>query len=258
MQSTPKNAIVDRRKGSVAMKNGKRSAVATCLAVTAFACFHPLAVQAIQEPQLAESVREIQNLRAFAKVYGYVKYFHPSDEASDTDWDKFAVLGVRTVKTAMDQMELETRLSELFLPIAPTMRFYRSERKPADPILNPPKGANSLQTVSWQHVGIQLVRPDYESKRVYVKIKPGASDQDESSKLFDKIPAIGEFIDEEIGPSLHCQIPLALYCDQEVTIGSVHLWLSSKETKRFNEEPSCSRRGWNDHTLAHPTRRNRI
>lgn len=36
-----------------------------------------------------ESVsREVANLTAFAKLYGHVKYFHPSDEAREIDWDK--------------------------------------------------------------------------------------------------------------------------------------------------------------------------
>jgi hypothetical protein len=34
-----------------------------------------------------------ENLNAFAKAYGYVKYFHPSDEASGTDWNRFAIYG---------------------------------------------------------------------------------------------------------------------------------------------------------------------
>ncbi|MBL7129341.1 MAG: hypothetical protein ISS16_10205, partial [Ignavibacteria bacterium] len=42
----------------------------------------------------AEEKQEIQNLRSFTKLYGYVKYFHPSDEASEVDWDKFAIYGV--------------------------------------------------------------------------------------------------------------------------------------------------------------------
>ncbi len=36
-----------------------------------------------------EDTQTIQNLRAFAKLYGYLRYFHPSDEASQiecTSW----------------------------------------------------------------------------------------------------------------------------------------------------------------------------
>ncbi|MCZ6757022.1 MAG: S41 family peptidase, partial [Bacteroidetes bacterium] len=203
------------------MKNGKCSAVAACLAVAAFACFHLLGVQAGQQPQQSDQNRVIQNLRAFAKIYGYVKYFHPSDEASDTDWHKFAVLGVAAVKTAMDQEELETRLRELFLPIAPTMRLYRSGRKPTGPVLHSPEDPSGLKTVAWQHLGIELGRSrTYSSKRINRKSKSPAGDEDESEKLFDKVPAIGECIEAKVSLGLHCQIPLALYSDQESTLGS--------------------------------------
>lgn len=220
------------------MKNGKRSAVIACLAVAAFACFHLLAVQAEQESQQSAQDHVIQNLRAFAKVYGYVKYFHPSDEASDINWDKFAVLGVRTVKAAKGQRELEALLRELFLPLAPTMRFYRSGRTPTDPILNLPKDPDNLKVVAWQHRGIQLRSNSvYRSKRINRKNKSPTGDNDEPEKLFDKMPAIGEFIDAEISPGLHCQIPLALYSLQESTI-------SSTEDRPFQSlkkktEPSC-------------------
>jgi hypothetical protein len=51
---------------------------------------------------LADPPRDehVENLRAFAKLYGYVRYFHPSDAAVNTEWDKFAIHGVRQVKDA--------------------------------------------------------------------------------------------------------------------------------------------------------------
>ena len=70
------------------------------------------------------------NVRAFAKLYGYVRFFHPTDAASDLDWDKFAVFGVGRVRDAPSRDVLRTRLEELFCPIAPTVgnnmwRLYR-------------------------------------------------------------------------------------------------------------------------------------
>lgn len=38
--------------------------------------------------------RKVQNLRAFSKLYGYTRYFHPSDEAASINWDKFIYYGV--------------------------------------------------------------------------------------------------------------------------------------------------------------------
>ena len=36
---------------------------------------------------------QVDQLRAFAKVYGYARFFHPSDEAAAADWEQLAVDG---------------------------------------------------------------------------------------------------------------------------------------------------------------------
>ncbi len=97
--------------------------------------------------------REVQNLRAFAKLYGYVRYFHPSDEASRIDWDKFAVYGAGLVKDARDREELKQTLKSLFLPIAPTIRIYVSGQDPGPPIKKP-VDTSTLKKVAWQHRGV--------------------------------------------------------------------------------------------------------
>jgi hypothetical protein len=40
-----------------------------------------------------DSTTTVQNLRTFAKIYGYVRYFHPSDEASEINWQRFLLYG---------------------------------------------------------------------------------------------------------------------------------------------------------------------
>ncbi len=100
--------------------------------------------------------KEIQNLRAFTKLYGYVKYFHPSDEASQIDWDKFAVYGTEKVKNAKNRQELKTVLEELFLPFAPTIQIYPSKEKPKEPKLHLPEDTSGLKVVAWQHFGVGL------------------------------------------------------------------------------------------------------
>ena len=38
-----------------------------------------------------QTKNQIEYLKTFSRAYGYVKYFHPSDEADKIDWDKFAI-----------------------------------------------------------------------------------------------------------------------------------------------------------------------
>jgi hypothetical protein len=99
--------------------------------------------------------QKIQNLRAFAKLYGYVKYFHPSDEASSIDWDKFAIYGAKQVKDVKDTAELKAALDKLFLPIAPTIQIYTSDQKPEDPMKDVPEDTTGLKIVAWQHLGVR-------------------------------------------------------------------------------------------------------
>ncbi len=101
---------------------------------------------------ISEKTQQIQNLRAFARLYGYIKYFHPSDEASSIDWNKLAVFGAGKVKNAKDTAELKEALKEIFLPIAPTAQIYGSDEEPI--ALELPENVEDLKVVSWQHQGL--------------------------------------------------------------------------------------------------------
>ena len=112
--------------------------------------------------------QEVQNLRAFAKLYGYVRYFHPSDAASATDWERLAVYGARQVRQAQNRSELRAILQRLFSPLAPTMQLYPTgETPPAPPDVLTPRDTTGLKLVAWQHRGVGLGnRGPYRSIRL--------------------------------------------------------------------------------------------
>jgi C-terminal processing protease CtpA/Prc len=170
---------------------------------------------------LAEPARDeqIKNLRAFAKLYGYVRYFHPSDAAANTDWDAFAIHGVRQVKGAADRAELRSKLESLFGSIAPTVQLYRTGIEPPPPadVLEPSDTAG-LNLVTWQHRGVGVSRDNVprkyrrsvaDSLRTYRSIRlsrpPGRD------PLFRTRPAPGEPVTKPLGRGLSVQLPLALY-----------------------------------------------
>jgi hypothetical protein len=66
---------------------------------------------------------EMNNLVAFAKLYGYVRFFHPSNQALKTDWDYFAVKGIKEIEQAKDSVELFSILQKLFSLVAPSMKM---------------------------------------------------------------------------------------------------------------------------------------
>jgi len=120
-------------------------------------------------PDENETGLTIKNIEAFARLYGYVKYFYPGDEAANTDWDRFAVYGVKQIEKARDRAELKKILEELFLPIAPALKVHESQQKTnfstAD--ITPPDKTN-MKVVAWQHLGVGFGNPQdiYRSIRL--------------------------------------------------------------------------------------------
>ena len=112
--------------------------------------------------------QQIQNLRAFTKLYGYIKYFHPSDEASGIDWDRFAIHGAKQVKDAQDPQELKNQLQKLFSPMAPALQLYLPNEKPKSE--EPGAEPADLKVVAWQHQGLGLGSSS-TSQRIYKSIR---------------------------------------------------------------------------------------
>jgi hypothetical protein len=111
----------------------------------------------------------LAGLHAFARLYGVVRWFHPSDAASIIDWDRFAIEGVRRVMNVHDTHTLRLALDDLFAPVAPTMRVVATgEAFPEQPALHP-NSTVGLDVVAWEHSGYgdTVVPSLYASKRRY-------------------------------------------------------------------------------------------
>jgi C-terminal processing protease CtpA/Prc len=107
------------------------------------------------------------NLHAFARLYGALRWFHPSDAAAALDWDRFAIEGVHRVIDAPDALTLRDRLAELIAPFAPTVHFaIGDEAFPDEPALHP-SSAVQQDVVAWEHRGYgdSSYGTSYASKR---------------------------------------------------------------------------------------------
>lgn len=100
--------------------------------------------------------RLVSNVSAFARLYGYVRFFYPGDAAADLDWDRFAVHGVAQVRDARTTRELLTALERLFRPVAPLVRVYEAGRDTLSQrdLEGDPGGGGPV--IAWQHVGVDL------------------------------------------------------------------------------------------------------
>ncbi|WP_106830685.1 S41 family peptidase [Parabacteroides pacaensis] len=118
-----------------------------------------------------ETSREVQNMETFARLYGYARWFHPSDEAQEIDWDKFAVLGIQKVENVTSDQALRDTLYQLFSPIVQGLQIYETRNPEAfnsDVLLSPDKNA---KPVAWQHSGVYLNNKSniYQSARIHQK-----------------------------------------------------------------------------------------
>ncbi|WP_172369871.1 S41 family peptidase [Sporosarcina jiandibaonis] len=189
------------------------------------ACFIIFAPMYIKEDVYTMEYNSINNIESFARLYGYVRYFHPSDEASQINWEQFAIYGVQKVKGAKNIDELKLLLEELFLPIAPTMSIYFDDEGPEIKT----SIDESSEVIAWQHFGLGYSESTiYSSERIVASMVNEKMVLD-NNKLFDEFPKINESIQRKIGSNLICYIPVVLNQGKDGTIGQ-----TEKSRKSFD------------------------
>ena len=150
------------------------------------------------EPPHPLTPRELTNLTAFTKLYGYVRFFHPSDQAAATDWETFAIDGVRKVTGAASNDELIARLQQIFQPVAPLVQLNASRPAPV------PTGP---EIVRYYHHGVKLPGPI--PNNIYTSERKGSLAAGQTMpKPFEA----------DLVPGIHAHVPVAVYADGEGTL----------------------------------------
>jgi C-terminal processing protease CtpA/Prc len=188
-------------------------------------------VEKVNEQQLLLKTRY---LISFAKLYGYIRFFHPSDEAAKLDWNRFAIYGASKVKDAKDENELKTILEELFLPVAPTLQLTTNGDELKNKKLFQPENYSDYKIVAWQHFGVYLSNQTkmYKSTRIYkapdyknipnfrIPLLPSQAIQWRYNgiELFDNYPQVNETYSAKLDSNLYCNFPLVLFSNKTGTI----------------------------------------
>lgn len=129
--------------------------------------------------------RIAKHTAAFTRLHGYVRFFHPSDEAAGIDWERFVVHGMDRVLETRDEDELASVLGELFLPIAPTLKITHGGHPQT---LEPTPPGAEAEVVAWQHHGIGLSSWTlYSSTRVN---RPGMLGGSDLTRIIQEVPAV--------------------------------------------------------------------
>jgi C-terminal processing protease CtpA/Prc len=131
------------------------------------------------QEQIPVYSKEINNLQTFGRLYGYVKYFYPGDEAANNDWDRFAVYGVQQVEKATNRAELKKILERLFTPLAPALVIHETEKQVEFSKKNIiPESTKDKKVITWQHLGVSCGSGQnriYRSIRLFRKEKLSVS-----------------------------------------------------------------------------------
>lgn len=165
------------------------------------------------------SAQKINNLKAFAKVYGYVRYFYPGDEAAALDWEKFVYYGVKQVEPAKNSSELNKVLNRLFSPVAPAVQISLRNKKN---VYTDPRPADTTHfyPVYWEHYGFHgnttTFRDPYANQR--------RNRKDSGYSVFEQIPGYSEIFHADIANNVELFMPLVLPGD------SLHTYPVANET----------------------------
>lgn len=172
----------------------------------------------------AQETTSIDNLVVFTKLVGYIRYFHPSDVAAETDWDEFTMAHIETVEAAKTPEELVKILSTLFAPYTPTVQIYMDDHAPVFNI-KPPEDVDRLYVVQWLHTPIYgepdgfVPAPTLMRQQV---IEGEISDFIFESEVYGTISIPFNSPDEpyvaKLGQGISASIPLSLYADNTGTL----------------------------------------
>ena len=163
----------------------------------------PASFSAAATARVPES-RTVRNWHAFTRLYGYVRWFHPSDEAAATDWDGFAVLGARRVRDAASDVELRRVLVDLFTPIAPSLLVFDAGKAPPPEAIAAPADS---PMVAWQHLGVGAGATSPSTG--FSPYRSARANRD-PVRLFDSLPSAVEVYEHELVSGLRCRFALAL------------------------------------------------
>jgi hypothetical protein len=155
------------------------------------------------EPARAMTDAGVSNLTAFGKLYGIVRFFHPSDEAAAADWNRVAIEGVRRVEGAGSPADLAAALQAVFEPVAPTIRVFTGEDPKPSAALSP---TGDVEAIRWHNRGFgqaQGQASTYYSRRVTAPR--------ETWKAADLLRL-------DLGQEVTALVPLALFSDKDGTL----------------------------------------
>lgn len=125
---------------------------------------------------------QAERLAGFARLYGIVRYFHPSDAAQEIDWNRFVIYGVQELSKVKTDAEYRETLLKLFGPITTGLTIHQwNSTESAD------NENHEGLLVAWQHQGPGV--HNFAGNDTYVSQR--------TNRLMQKTPVTGPTIMEQ-------------------------------------------------------------
>ena len=182
----------------------------------------------LTEPPRPLSDTEMDNLIAFTQLLGYVRHFHPSDQAADRNWLDFIVAAIPQVENAKGPADLAAKLQSVFQSVAPTVRVFETGKEPMIPAeLQPPANTSKLKVRFWEYYGYSssekpLPSVPYSSKRLTLVA--------ENPKMLPDYALPENVYKSDLGAGINCMVPTALFADDQGTLPQT----ASEENKELH------------------------
>ena len=197
------------------------------------------------------SARALDNLVAFTRLTGYVRFFYPGDSVLTMNWDEFVVRGVRAAEMAPTTDSLVKTLRVLFARVAPEVQIGRGA--PASG-RNPRASPDDEAIVFWRHCGYgvpEALRSGrtmsiYRSERVWLPVRDSVPKTIESPGCGDPrsfpVPNPATPFVATLGDDVTASVPLALYRHQSLfSVGVSATYSPSPSSESFSIRDRATR-----------------
>lgn len=91
---------------------------------------------------------QAERIAGFTRLYGIVRYFHPSDAAQEIDWNRFVLYSIQELQKVKTDAEYQQTLLKLFEPITTGLIIHAGNSSDAVE-----KEMDNGLLVAWQHSG---------------------------------------------------------------------------------------------------------
>jgi len=189
-------------------------------AAVAIGASSPLRNDARSQETRPLSAQGLDNVTAFTRLTGYVRFFYPGDSVLTTNWDDFVIRGMRAVEQAPTADSLAAMLRLLFAPVAPDVQIFHGTTPPR---ASPPAEPDGDEIVFWRHCGFGVpgafgsapTRNIYRSERMSLRVRGSVPKTTESlacgsPRPFPVPDPASPFV-AALGSNLTVSVPLTLY-----------------------------------------------